>query len=154
MTSSHSSARGRGAVAARRRHHRTRGAGSETEARDGGYSVLEAAITLPVVFFLTMFVVQWAIIWHARGVAQAAAQEGLRTAAGYQASAAQGHDDATNFLQQVSPGALADARVTVNRGTTTVTVTVKGPVPTIIPFASFDVDATATGPIETYRSAP
>jgi Flp pilus assembly protein TadG len=151
VTSSETTAPGRGAVAARRRH---RGAGQSTEDRDGGYSVLEAAITLPVVFFLTMFVVQWAIIWHARGVAQAAAQEGLRTAAGYQATAAQGHDDAANFLQQVSPGALADAKVTVDRGATTVTVTVKGPVPTIIPFASFNVDASATGPIEAYRSTP
>jgi hypothetical protein len=87
-------------------------------------------------------------------VAQAAAQEGLRTAAGYQATAAQGRADATNFLHQVSPGALANAKVTVDRGANKVTVTVKGPVPTIIPFASFDVDATATGPIEAYRSAP
>ena len=151
MTPSHISARGRGAAAARRRH---RGTSTATEERDAGYSVLEAAITLPVVFFLTMFVVQWAIIWHARGVAQAAAQEGLRTASGYQATSAEGHDDAVNFLQQVSPGAMAAARVTVSRGATTITVTVKGPVPTIIPFARFDVDATATGPIESYRSTP
>lgn len=133
-----------GADAARRRHRRLRGR------REDGYSVLEAAITLPIIFLLLMFIVQWAIVWHARNVAQAAAQEGLRTAEAYQSSAAAGRSDAVNFLDQTAPHALPGAIVTVDRGTTTVTVHVHAPVMSVVPLGHFSVDEFASGPIEQF----
>lgn len=122
--------------------------------RDRGYSVLEAAITLPVMFFLLMFVVQWAIVWHARSVAQAAAQEGMRTAAGYGSSAAAGRADAETFLAQTAPHALPGAAVTVDRGPAAVTVEVRSSVLSVIPFGKFTVDESAAGPVETYEPGP
>lgn len=121
---------------------------------DDGYSVLEAAIVLPVVFLLLMLIVQWAIVWHARHVAQAAAQEGLRTAEAYTATAAAGQADATNYLAQVAPHALPDPQVTVTRTATTVTVRVHAPVMTLLPFGHFSVDESVSGPIERFVTAP
>jgi Flp pilus assembly protein TadG len=121
---------------------------------DGGYSVLEAAITVPMIFFLLMAIVQWAIVWHARNVAQAAATEGLRTAQAYQSTGQAGQTDATNFLNQTAPHALAGATVTVDRGDQTVTVRVHAPVLNVIPFGHFTVDESASGPTEKFVAVP
>ncbi len=139
---------GRAGAVLRRRHDAVRAG------RDRGYSVLEAAITLPVMIFLTMVIVQWAIVWHARNVAQAAAQEGLRTAEAYQSSGAAGQADAVNFLHQTAPHALAGATVTVDRGPTTVTVRVHSTVMSVIPFGNFSVDESASGPVEIFVNTP
>lgn len=138
----------RAGAAVRRRHAAVR---SEP---DRGYSVLEAAITLPAMIFLLMFIVQWAILWHARSVAQAAAQEGMRSASGYHSSAAAGQADAENFLHQTAPHAMPGATVTVDRGPTSVTVKVHSSVMSVIPFGNFAVDESAAGPIEGYVPAP
>lgn len=121
---------------------------------DAGYSVLEAAIVLPIVFFLIMLIVQWAVVWHARSVTEAAAQEGLRTAEQYQATAAQGHADTVSYLSQVAPHSLPDPQVTVTRTARTATVTVSARVASVIPFGHFTVSETASGPVETYVDAP
>lgn len=122
--------------------------------RDGGYSVLEAAITLPAMILLTMVIVQWAIVWHARHVVQAAAQQALRAAEAYQSSAAAGHADGINFLHQVAPHALLNPSISVQRSPTNVTVHVHATVKSVIPFGSFAADATAAGPVEIFVSPP
>jgi Flp pilus assembly protein TadG len=121
---------------------------------DGGYSVLEAAIVLPIVFFLIMAIAQWAIVWHARSVTEAAAQEGLRTTENYQATAAQGKSDTVSYLSQVAPHSLPSPKITVTRTARTATVTVTATVASVIPFGHFTVTETASGPVETYVDAP
>lgn len=121
---------------------------------DGGYSVLEAAIVLPVVFFLIMLIAQWAIVWHARSVTEAAAQEGLRTTEAYQATAEQGRADTVTYLAQVAPRSLPNPRISVTRTARTATVTVTARVASVIPFGHFTVTESASGPVETYVSAP
>jgi Flp pilus assembly protein TadG len=121
---------------------------------DAGYSVLEIAIVLPVVFLLIMLVVQVGIVWHARNISQAAAQEGLRVADGYQSNAAAGRDETLTYLRQIAPHALPDPDVRVTRTATTATVTVHAQVMTLLPFGHFSVTESATGPVETYVSAP
>jgi len=116
--------------------------------------VLEAAIVLPIVFFLIMLIVQWAIVWHARSVTEAAAQEGLRTAEDYQSSAAQGKADSITYLTQVAPHSLPNPHVTVTRTTNAATVTVTVHVASVIPFGHFTVTESASGPVETYVDAP
>jgi hypothetical protein len=118
--------------------------------RDSGYSVLEAAVTLPAIVFLLMAIVQWAIVWHARGLAQAAAQEGLRNAAVYGSSTGAGKQDIANYIRQVAPNALADPQIGVTRAGNTITVHIHASVPSLVPFGSFSVDATASGPVETW----
>jgi hypothetical protein len=121
---------------------------------DGGYSVLEAAIVLPIVFFLIMLIAQWAIVWHARSVTEAAAQEGLRTTENYQATASQGRADTVSYLSQVAPHSLPNPQVSVTRTAQTATVTVTAKVASVIPFGHFTVTETASGPVENYVEAP
>ena len=117
---------------------------------DDGYSIVEAAITLPVIFLLTMFVVQWAIVWHARNVAQATAQEALRTAQSYQSTASAGESDGNNYVAQVAPHVLGKNCVSVTRSAAMVTVRVHCDVISLVPFGHFSVDETASGPVEKY----
>jgi Flp pilus assembly protein TadG len=139
---------GRVGAALRRRHRLLRATS------DRGYTVLEAAITLPTILFLLMFIVQWAIVWHSRNVAQAAAQEALRSAEQYQSTAAAGQADGNGFLAQVAPNALGGNCVTVTRSATSVTVHAHCPVMSVIPFAQFWADETVSGPIEQYVTTP
>lgn len=121
---------------------------------DDGYSVLEAAITLPIIFFLLLAVVQWAIVWHSRNIAQAAAQEALRSAQSYQATAATGQADGNNYLRQVAPNALGSDCVSVTRTQNTVTVRVHCKVMSVIPFGTYYASETISGPVERYVPAP
>jgi len=118
---------------------------------DDGYTVLEAAITLPAVFFLLMFIVQWAIVWHLRDVVQSAAQNGLRSAQTYNSTASIGRQDAENYLRQVAPTALSNPQVDVQRTPSQVSVKVRANVVSVIPFGSFTVTASAAGPVEDYE---
>jgi hypothetical protein len=140
----------RRAGAGLRRRHRALHGGKNGKERDAGYSVLEAAITLPTIVFLLMAIVQWAIVWHARGLAQAAAQEGLRNAAAYGSSTATGREDIQNYIRQVAPNALRDPQIDVTRSGNTITVHIHASVPSLVPFGTFSVDATASSPAETW----
>jgi Flp pilus assembly protein TadG len=127
--------------------HVRRGAG---RGRDDGYSLVEAVITLPVMIVLTMFVVQYALLWHGRNVAEAAAQDGLRTARSYQGTAALGQRAALDYLKQVAPKLLTSPRVQVDRTPTTVTVHVRAHVLSLLGFARLDVTEAASGPVERF----
>ena len=127
---------------------RTRRAGTRRTG-DGGYSVLEAAITFPVLILLVMFVVQFALLWHGRHVAEAAAQDGLRSARGYASTAQLGQQDAQSYLAQVAPKLLLQPAVDVQRTDTTVTVRVRADVLSIVPMG-LTVDELAAGPVERF----
>jgi Flp pilus assembly protein TadG len=111
---------------------------------------VEASITLPVLILLTMFVVQWALVWHGRHVAEAAAQDGLRAARGYRATAASGQKAAENYLQAVAPRLLTSPGVDVARTSVTVTVRVHASVLSVLPGSGFGVDETASAPVERF----
>lgn len=117
--------------------------------REAGYSAIEAVITFPVLILLVMFVVQFALLWHGRNVAEAAAQDGLRNARGYASTAALGQADAQGYLAQVAPNLLPQPTVTVQRTDTTVTVRVTSNVLSLIPLG-LTVDESAAGPVERY----
>lgn len=117
--------------------------------QDGGYSIVEVVITFPVLILMVMGVVQFALLWHGRNVAEAAAQDGLRSARGYAATAQLGQQDAHSYLQQVAPNLLQDPEVQVDRTPTTVTVTVRANVLSIVPLG-LTVRETAAGPVERY----
>lgn len=139
-----SSIRGWGAWAARRWR-------AVRATPDRGYNIVEAAIILPVIIVLTMTVVQFALVWHGRHIAQAAAADAARSAAGYQSTAGRGQSDAAGFLQSVAPHLLTGATVTVARGAQQVTTTVHADVLSVIPFGSFAVDEHAAAPIEQFQ---
>ncbi len=119
-----------------------------------GYSTIESAVTIPVVILFTMLVVQYALLWHGRHVAAAAAQDGLRAARAYQASAADGQAAATGYLTQVAPNLLRAPQVLSSRGAASVVVQVRAGVLSVVPFGQFEVSSTATGPVERFVAAP
>jgi Flp pilus assembly protein TadG len=112
--------------------------------------VLEAAIVLPVIIVLTVLVIQYALLWHGRHVAQAAAQDGLQAASAYSAAPAAGQTAAAAYLAQVAPRLLHSPGVTVSATATTVTVTVHAEVMSLLAFGRFGVTEHAAGPRELF----
>ena len=129
--------------ALQRRHRRLRG-------DDRGYTIIEMVVTVPAMITLIMFVVQFTLIWHARNVAQAAAEEGLRTGRAYQSTPAKGAAQAEHYLGVIAPNLLENAAVDTTPTATALTVTVTGDVKSIVPFATFHVHEQASGPIERF----
>jgi Flp pilus assembly protein TadG len=128
-----------------RRRPRRPGAGV-----DAGYGVVEVAIVWPAFLLLVMLAVQLTLVWHARHVAEAAARDGVRTARGYDSTAAAGQDAATAYLRRVAPNLLTDTRVTTSTTPTTVTIRVHEQVLGLVGFADLSVDEQATGPRERF----
>ncbi len=137
---------GPGCARAVRRHRSGRG----DPDRDRGYSTIEAVVTLPAVILFTMLVVQYALVWHGRHVAEAAAQDGLRAARGYRATAATGQVAATGYLTRVAPHLITGAAITTTRTPTTVTVSVRGQILSVVPLATFSTQTTISGPVERF----
>jgi Flp pilus assembly protein TadG len=119
-------------------------------AGEGGYSTIEAVITLPAMILMTLLVVQYALLWHGRHVADAAAQNALRAARSYESTAEAGQDAATAYLAQVAPNLLTAPSVTATRTATTVTVQVRAKLLSVVPLTDFDVAADAAGPVERF----
>jgi len=136
----------------RRRWRRVR-AESDTAEADRGSTVAEAVIIVPVIIIATMVVVQFALIWHGRHVAQAAAQTAARAAATYQGSADIGRADGDAYLAEVAPSLLPGRNISVTRDASSVVVTVHADVLTVIPFGNFTVDERASAPVEAFTSA-
>jgi len=132
----------------------THGAGLDSTRRrlaanDGGYSIVEAAIVFPAVLVMLFGVVQFALLWHGRHVAEAAAQDALRSASGYQSTATLGERDGRDFLHQVAPNLLKNPSVQVSRNATNVTVQVRANVVSLFGM-HLTISETAAGPVERY----
>lgn len=117
---------------------------------DGGYSVVAAAITLPALILFTMLVVQWALIWHGRHVAEAAVQDGIRAARGYQSTAASGQQSAQAYLNAVAPNLLTEPQISVSRTATTVTVHIQATVLAVVPGGDIVIEEAGTAPVEAW----
>ena len=133
-----------------RRNRWRRVAGGDCRDRDRGFSTVEAVIVIPLVVILTMIVVQYVMLYHARNVTEAAARDGLRVARGYQASAAQGKTAAEQYLTDVAPKLLAARNCDAQRSAVTVVMVCHAEVASVVPFGSFSVTEQATGPVETF----
>jgi len=120
-------------------------------ARDRGTHTVEFAIVALPLLIVTFMVIQAALVFHARSMALAAATQGAQVARGYGSSLAAGRTKAEGFLESVGQG-LHDPEVEVVTSGTDVTVTVTGSAPSIIPFMTFNVSQSASGPIERFVS--
>lgn len=119
--------------------------------KDRGAQTVEFAIVALPLLIVTFMVIQAAFVFHARSVALAAATQGAQVARAYRSSPAAGKTKAEGFLEDLGRG-LRDSEVEVVISGTDVTVTVRGRAPSIIPFLTFDVTQTASGPIERFVS--
>lgn len=133
-----------------RRSSRGRSASAGTS--DGGYSLIESTIGWLAFFGVVMLVVQLALVWHGRHVAEAAARDGLEAARVYQGTTSTGRAAATGYLRDVAPSLLQDPQVNITRSLTTVRVEVRASVLRVIPGWNFTVHASASGPVERFVS--
>jgi Flp pilus assembly protein TadG len=116
---------------------------------DDGSGTLEFVILIPVLLLVLFGITQGAFWYHARNLALAAATEGLQTARTEQGTPAKGEQAATSFLARA--GGLDTSTVAIDKTPTTVTVTVTGTAPSILPgLMNLSVSQTATGPVERF----
>lgn len=119
---------------------------------DRGSAIVEAVIIIPVIVILSMFLIQFTLVWHGRHLAESAAQAAVTAASGYQSDSSRGQRSAQGLLDQVAPNLLTARTITVDRGAAVTTVRIDAHVLTVVPFASFRVTATASGPIEQFTA--
>jgi Flp pilus assembly protein TadG len=112
------------------------------------------AVIFPVTVFIVFGIVQFGIWYHANDIAQAAAQQAVRSASAYGATQADGSTEAGKVLNENAHGLIIHTQITCNRGAQTATVTVTGEAIQVIPFIPLHVKATATAPVEAFRPPP
>ncbi|HEX2317194.1 MAG TPA: TadE family protein [Thermomonospora sp.] len=121
---------------------------------DRGVSSIELALLTPALILVILCVIQFAMVYHARHVALAAAQSGARVArsdlnGGWKAEA---EAKARASVQHYGANLLTDlrARATTD-GDDNRWVDVRGKAVRVIPFMTFRVHQRAGGPIECFR---
>jgi Flp pilus assembly protein TadG len=123
---------------------------------DRGASAVELAILAPALIFVTMLIVQFALWFDATHAAQAAAQEGDRSARENKATSANYQSIATtvamNYYHGLDTSVISNVSVSsvqYDAATNTVSVTVSGRLNGIFPLP---VSETVSGPVECFRT--
>ena len=111
--------------------------------------VTGAVILLPVVVTMVFLVIQAALVYHARSIVAAAAEDGARAAQAEGADAASGRAVALAVLDG-SSGLIPAPVVAIERTGADVRVTVSAPVRGPIPWFHPTVTASAGGPVERF----
>ncbi|RIQ33603.1 TadE/TadG family type IV pilus assembly protein [Jiangella rhizosphaerae] len=117
-----------------------------------GAATLELVVLFPVVLLITFGVIEGALWYHARNVALAAAEEGVRVATGNGGSLAAGVAEARSFAQEAgADGVLSSVTVSGDGGDVEVTITVEGSSQSLFPgWSGHQVSQTASGPVERF----
>ena len=112
---------------------------------------VEVVVVFPVALLLALLLVQGALWYLGRSVAQAAAQEGARAAAVVGGTGAGGKQVATHALAELAGPMLRSPRVEADRLADRAVVTVTGTAESIVPGWSLTVTVTAADPVERFR---
>src|SRR5262245_22886905 len=117
---------------------------------DRGTASVQLVLAVPVLLLTGLLVVQFALVWHARHIAQFAARRGLAAARVEDGSAAAGRRPGLHSLAAVGSRILVSPSVTAERTPTRTTVRVSGTVLRVLPFPGLTLHAsgTASGPTE------
>ena len=116
----------------------------------GASSVAEMVLVAPALLFALMLIVQFGLMFHARNVAENAAQEGAAAARSFDGTDVAAKDTTNQYLQALGTQTLKDRSVTVDRSPETATVTVTGTVISVVPGLHLHVEESASGPVERY----
>lgn len=118
---------------------------------DQGNSPLVQAMVVPAVLVLALLAIQTAFLFHARTVAQAAAQQGVDAARAYGASPADGQARALDFMSRAaSDGLLTDRQVAVTGSGNLVTVSVTATPMSLLPSSWVRFTVRSSGPAEEF----
>ncbi len=114
-----------------------------------GATTTELAVLMPVLIVMLLAPVQVALWWHARQVADAAAEEAVDVAQVETSNEAQALAAAFGLLNQA--GNLREASVVVvQRGPDEVIVEVRGRAPQLVPGIDWGVMSRAASPMERF----
>ncbi|GAB3962020.1 pilus assembly protein [Actinoallomurus acanthiterrae] len=132
------------------------GASRRTQMRgraDRGASTLELALLTPILLLVILLVVQFAMVYHARHVALAAAQSGARVAREQGGGDWKGQAEAKarEYIQQIGPELLTGVTPQAGGDQNQRWVTVTGTAVRVVPFLTLHVTQRSGGPIECYR---
>jgi len=116
----------------------------------GSTSTAEVVLIAPALLLCLMLIVQFGLVFHAKQMAEQAAQEGAAAARRFDASAGDGEAAAGRFLAAIGSGTLRGRSVKASRGAENVSVTVSGTVVSLVPGMKLRVSETAGGPVERY----
>jgi len=114
----------------------------------------QVVIAMLVLVFLVLAIVQVVLAAYANHIAQGAAEQALDTARTLGGTSAGGQAEADAVLAQLATGPLVDARVSVSRTATSVTVTITGHAERVWLGPALPVHASASGPIEQFSALP
>lgn len=116
----------------------------------GAASAAQAALVAPVLLASLMLIVQVGLLFHARNVAEEAAQEGAAAGRRFDGSGSEAQDAASRYLGSLSDRTLQNRSVRATRTAQTTTVTVTGTVLAVVPWLDLAVEESASGPVERY----
>jgi len=117
--------------------------------RERGSASVQLVVLMPALFAVMFLGMQGALFYHARAVALAAAQEGVRTAAGMNGTREAGVQDAYLFVDAAGgDDVLVSARVSASRTVADAQVTVAGRSLSVIPGWSPWISQSAHAPVE------
>lgn len=130
-----------------------RTAGRRTRSKDRGASAIELALLTPIILLTITAAVQFALLFHARHVALAAAQEGARvarttTGPSWQDAAVR---RANTYIDLIGPRLLEERRVTPIAAGDDRGVQVRGHAVNVLPFLELLVVERSSGPRECFR---
>jgi Flp pilus assembly protein TadG len=110
-------------------------------------------ILFPALIALIFTAIQGGLWYHARTVASYAASEGVRAGSSYGATAGRGESAAVNLINAAGSRSLINPNVSVSRGATTITVTVTGRSPQLLPLLRLPaIHQQAEGTVERFTS--
>jgi Flp pilus assembly protein TadG len=115
-----------------------------------GSATTEVVLLTPVLLFLIMAIIQFGLWFHAQHVAQAAADQGVRTARSNGSTVEEGRQRAEDFLDAAAPTLIGDPVVVARRESDAASVTVDGTAVALVPGLSLPVHAEATSPVERF----
>jgi Flp pilus assembly protein TadG len=121
---------------------------------DRGASTLELALLTPILLLVILFVVQFAMVYHARHVALAAAQSAARVAREQRTGdwMAAARTEALGYVGKIGPQLLTGVRPRVGQDRNNNRwVTVSGDAVEVVPFMRFRVSERSGGPVECFR---
>ncbi len=124
-------------------------------ARDRGSVTVELAIVFPVLLLIITALIQYALWFHARSLALAAAQQGITVARAYGSTTDAGRDSALAFVADHGADTLLDTSATAfSPGVGQVQVVVTGRSLSVLPgVGGIAVSQSAAGPVERFTTA-
>lgn len=117
-----------------------------------GSSAVELVIIFPVTLLIVLLIVQFGVWYHASDVARAAAQQGVKAASAYGATAGAGQHTAAVVLRENGNSLIRAPSVKPYRDAAVARVTIDGIALSVVPVIHLAIHASATAPVEAFRS--